>query len=251
VRECTLCREILGLECFGFKYRNRGVRQSRCRACCRSLSRLHYERDRGTYKARAALSKAQTQARNRQLLTQHLAGRACADCGVSDLPVLEFDHREAKRNDVSNLISRSASWALILREIAKCDLVCANCHRRRTARQFGWRRLLGLEALDLPVLPKRGSPDYERVKSVRSARARRHRNRAYLYGYLRDHPCTMCGEADPVVLDFDHLGDKIRDVTVLAATSGWMNLLAEIAKCRVLCANCHRRHTAHQAGRPR
>lgn len=72
-----------------------------------------------------------------------------------------------------------------------------------------------------------------------------------MYAFLREHPCTVCGEADPVVLDFDHLSGKWREVTVMANVSGRVNLLAEMAKCRVLCANCHRRHTASQAGRAR
>jgi hypothetical protein len=137
------------------------------------------------------------------------------------------------------------------KESAKCDVVCANCHRKRTARHFGWTKLLGLEELVLPALPKRGTPDYERIKSVRTGLARRHRNRAYVYKYLLTHPCVLCDESDPVVLEFDHLRDKRREVTVLANLSGRANLVAEIAKCRVLCANCHRRHTADGAGRRR
>ena len=75
--------------------------------------------------------------------------------------------------------------------------------------------------------------------------------RGHLLTRLREHPCVVCGEADPVVLDFDHLGNKIREVTLVAIFSGREKLLAEIDKCRVLCANCHRRHTAECAGRLR
>ena len=103
----------------------------------------------------------------------------------------------------------------------------------------------------LPPLPKRGTPDYERIKWTRSALARKHRNRSHIYQYLRQHACEGCGEDNPVVLEFDHLRDKRRDVTRIAIFGGWSDLLAEIEKCRVLCANCHRRHTAQQAGRLR
>lgn len=48
-------------------------------------------------------------------------------------PCMEFDHREpsTKRRAVANMVSQGQSWQTILEEIAKCDLVCANCHRIR------------------------------------------------------------------------------------------------------------------------
>ena len=67
--------------------------------------------------------------------------------------------------------------------------------------------------------------------------------------YLRTHPCVDCGEEDPVVLDFDHLSDKVADVSALVRNRlwPWERLLTEIAKCEVVCANCHRRRTSRRA----
>lgn len=65
------------------------------------------------------------------------ASIGCQDCGEVDPVVLEFDHRDDKIMDVSTMIG-SRSWSVIQAEIAKCDVVCANCHRRRTAKRFGW-----------------------------------------------------------------------------------------------------------------
>lgn len=55
--------------------------------------------------------------------------------------VLEFDHRDRneKAENISNLIL-NASWERIETEIKKCDVLCANCHRRKTAAQFEYRR---------------------------------------------------------------------------------------------------------------
>lgn len=66
--------------------------------------------------------------------------------------------------------------------------------------------------------------------------------------YLRDHPCIDCGESDPVVLEFDHLRDKRFEIAQGLAYRRWSSILEEIAKCEVVCANCHRRRTAARRG---
>jgi hypothetical protein len=86
----------------------------------------------------------------------------------------------------------------------------------------------------------------EKVKAA--AAARRDQVRRFLWDYLLQHPCVDCGEADPVVLDFDHVrGVKRKEVSKLV-TASTKTLLEEIAKCDVRCANCHRRRTAIQLG---
>ena len=70
-----------------------------------------------------------------------LLGRKCFDCGASfpDHPeVYDFDHaRGTKEHNVSHLFTTS-SWTKIATELKKCDLVCSNCHRIRTAARAGW-----------------------------------------------------------------------------------------------------------------
>lgn len=75
---------------------------------------------------------------NRKKIVEYLKSNHCVDCGESDPVVLEFDHTDPtkKIDNISNMVRRS--WELIKKEIDKCDVVCANCHRRRTAKQFNW-----------------------------------------------------------------------------------------------------------------
>jgi hypothetical protein len=77
--------------------------------------------------------------RDRELMVEYLLSHPCVDCDESDVMVLDFDHvTDTKTANVSNLVSRGASWQRIEREIAKCVVRCANCHRRKTALDFGW-----------------------------------------------------------------------------------------------------------------
>lgn len=60
--------------------------------------------------------------------------------------------------------------------------------------------------------------------------------------------CSRCPESDPDCLDFHHLRDKQKAIAT-AIQSGWSKkkILAEIEKCIVLCANCHRKE--HRKGK--
>jgi hypothetical protein len=71
---------------------------------------------------------------------------------------------------------------------------------------------------------------------------------ALLVEFFRERPCVDCGESDPMVLEFDHLGEKSFNIAKGLRTHSWQAVLDEIAKCEVVCANCHRRRTAHRGG---
>jgi hypothetical protein len=68
--------------------------------------------------------------------------------------------------------------------------------------------------------------------------------------YLQSHPCVDCGLLDPVVMEFDHVrGVKLGNVTKMMYQKKRLDLVvAEIAKCEVRCANCHRRKTSRDNG---
>ena len=90
-----------------------------------------------------------------------------------------------------------------------------------------------------------------RKSNINSNRIRRLRNQQYLWEYLANHGCETCGESDPVVLQFDHINKNEKVIGISHAVSSSYSLDAikkEMAKCRVLCANCHMRRTAEQMG---
>lgn len=80
--------------------------------------------------------------------------------------------------------------------------------------------------------------------------ARRVASQDHVREYLQTHPCVDCGEDDWIVLDFDHVrGVKYKEISILVGHGYSLpTVVAEIAKCEVRCANCHRRVTAQRAG---
>ena len=72
----------------------------------------------------------------------------------------------------------------------------------------------------------------ERNRRTRRAKA------AYIQK-LKDVPCTDCGGTFPrYVLQFDHKGDKLYNISQMS-NLGWSTIDKEVAKCDVVCANCH------------
>jgi hypothetical protein len=76
--------------------------------------------------------------------------KPCMDCGQRFPPCcMDFDHRPGEVKSFGISTSRSRSFEVILAEIKKCDVVCSNCHRLRTAdrnvqREYWQKRRLGL-----------------------------------------------------------------------------------------------------------
>lgn len=85
----------------------------------------------------------------------------------------------------------------------------------------------------------------DKVRKTANKERTRKANRDYLWAYLNSHPCVDCGESDPIVLEFDHQGDKLYNIGMMHLGS-LQKIKDEIAKCEVRCANCHRRRTAFQ-----
>ncbi|QNL30514.1 HNH endonuclease [Gordonia phage SpeedDemon] len=96
---------------------------------------------------------------------------------------------------------------------------------------------------------------YDRSPSKAASRTRWQKknywvNRMYIRGYLYLHPCVDCGMRDLRCLDFDHVrGVKEGNIARMLPSVKLDRLMAEIEKCEVRCANCHRIVTAVRAGR--
>jgi hypothetical protein len=150
------------------------------------------------------------------------------DCGERDPVVLEFDHLGPKRAHIAWLAGTGYSVSALQQEIDTCQVVCVNCHRRRSAARGGSWRL--------------NPASLEHSRSLLPSEVR---NLTFVRDVLMRSNCVDCGLGDLVVLEFDHMTDKRCSVPLLARRgSSLPRLKREIAKCQIRCANCHRRRTA-------
>jgi len=137
VKTCVCCGKRKRETSFTRDYRCISGYTNKCLKCKRAHDNDYYKKNEKRRKAVKARRK-KIQDRNARYICRYLRGHPCVDCGEKDLVVLDFDHvRGTKRNKVTALIL--ASFEALKAEIAKCEVRCANCHRRRTAQQFGWK----------------------------------------------------------------------------------------------------------------
>lgn len=141
---CTICNEPKPLEAFTVRSKNRDGHTSRCRVCVNAANKRRYTDRSGHYREKLRGFNKKLKDDKAEKVFNYLREHPCVDCGEADPVVLEFDHRDhtAKRLAIAQMIERRYSWQSIALEIEKCDVRCANCHRRKTSREFGHRRSL-------------------------------------------------------------------------------------------------------------
>jgi hypothetical protein len=139
-RRCARCKERKPLDDFAMRRRRTGERDTYCRPCRSAYGKEHYAANRQRYIDQAALRKNILATERVGFLLAYFKEHPCTDCGEDDPLVLEFDHVGEKAFNIAQGLLRR-KWETLIAEIAKCEVVCANGHRRRTARRGNFRRL--------------------------------------------------------------------------------------------------------------
>jgi len=133
---CTLCLLEKSIDRFARKGK---THQSRCKDCFSLYTKDHYQKNKKYYKDKAIVSNEIRKTETLQFIMDYLKEHPCIDCGEKDPIVLEFDHvRDKKYKAISHMVNDCCSVETINKEIEKCEVRCANCHRRKTAKDFGW-----------------------------------------------------------------------------------------------------------------
>lgn len=135
MKTCGACDVEKPLDEF---HRRGSKRQAWCKACRKTYDRQYHH---GYLERRKQVDGVRREALRDWVW--RLKSEPCMDCGGRFHPVsMQFDHRpgEKKSHNIGNMVARRTTRARIEAEIAKCDLVCANCHAVRTWERYGKTR---------------------------------------------------------------------------------------------------------------
>lgn len=134
MKKCSKCKKLLPFNEFNWKIK--GVKRAYCcKNCSREYIHEHYENNTDYYLNKARKRNLAVRAQSQKYIGKYLLTHPCVDCGERDILVLEFDHKDRgnKLIEISKMIKNRGTLAILIQEIQKCDVRCANCHRRKTA----------------------------------------------------------------------------------------------------------------------
>jgi hypothetical protein len=136
---CTRCGVEKDIEQFALRNRLTHLRQSHCTTCGGEMRDDWYARNREDQVKAGMKRRDEYKQVLREYVWNYLTTHPCINCGETDPAALEFHHvRGVKAKEVSVILKNGASLQTLIAEIEKCDILCASCHRKLTAKEKGW-----------------------------------------------------------------------------------------------------------------
>ena len=147
-KRCCICKHELRLNSFNKRARSNDGLQPHCRGCNKEKSRAYYQRHYEKHKKVVMARSKAVRQEHAMRVFKFLESHPYVDCGETDPVVLEFDHvRGSKSSSICSMLRLGKAWPRVVEEMDKCEVRCANCHRRKTAVERGfysWRNNAGL-----------------------------------------------------------------------------------------------------------
>lgn len=140
MKACSKCKEIKDNSEFG--KRGTGL-QPYCKLCNKLQRKLNYENNRERDKQYTRTNRWRIRAAALKFVMQYVSDRGgCSKCGETDFRCIDFNHLDQaqKKYNISDMIAGGYSTDSITQELDKCEILCANCHRKFTATQLNWYR---------------------------------------------------------------------------------------------------------------
>lgn len=138
MKKCFICKEYKKTISFNKNKSKKDGLNSICRDCSKLKSREFYLKNKEKQKRQILFNKKKRIEENKVRIFNYLLEHPCAHCNESNPVVLEFDHLHSKNMNISQMLGEGYSWNKIEEEIKKCQVLCANCHRIKTAKDQEW-----------------------------------------------------------------------------------------------------------------
>lgn len=132
MKTCLSCEIEKPLVEFSFRNLAKGTKQSYCKTCQKIKSNNHYKENKVAYKIRVKQHRKEGYLSPGVVFIRQLKeSNPCTDCNkYFPFYVMQFDHLENKLKDIARLVNGPMN--VLVAELKKCELVCANCHAIRT-----------------------------------------------------------------------------------------------------------------------
>lgn len=154
--------------------------------------------------------------KNKQISKEYIRNlKISCSCGENEYIALDFHHikESEKEYHIHTLIHHGYTLEKIKEELDKCEIICANCHRKKHFLKY--------------------SKYYNNSKGK------------YISDIKNNSKCRICSESHWSCLDFHHINsnDKILNIGAMIRDKNYSldDLKNEINKCEILCVNCHRK----------
>lgn len=124
---CGKCKIEKSINEFSFKNKRKNIRHNACKDCWKEIRKISYEKDKSVTRKRNRRNKN----KNQKWYNEYKSNLRCNRCPETHISCLEFHHNDPteKEFNVSTLIG-TYSIEKIREEIEKCEVLCANCHRK-------------------------------------------------------------------------------------------------------------------------
>ena len=125
---CSKCLESKPLDCFYVNKTKKDGRSFVCKTCHKEYNKKHYSDNKNVYKQSAKLSRD----KRKKWWLDKKSNLKCSVCDENHPATLDFHHTDplVKDGDLSKMIGNGVKLENILKEIEKCVVLCANCHRK-------------------------------------------------------------------------------------------------------------------------
>lgn len=142
-KQCNKCGFEKQIKEFPKKYDTKDGYAARCKICCRADCLAYDAKNRKELNKKKGTVLNYKRIVNRNYSFYYLKEHPCVECGETDPALLQFDHLRDKYYSVSKMIQRGFLLFKIIEEINKCQVLCANCHARKTSQDQNWYKDIG------------------------------------------------------------------------------------------------------------